>query len=148
MRARAVLTALLAVAASGVLATPAEAAPAIKVSKIYFDSPGTDSRTNASLNAEYVVLRNVSTTTRDITGWTVRDDTGYTYTLGTTRLAPNATVTVHSGKGTNSAAHRYWQRTNYVWNNTYDTAVLRTRTGTVIHRCGYPTSHAGEVRTC
>ncbi len=148
MRCRAVATAALALAASAGWVAPAEAAPAIKVTKIYFDSPGTDTRTNYSLNREYVVIKNVSTTTRYITGWTIRDDYGWTYKFGTTRLSPGATVTLHTGKGSNTASHRYWQRTNYVWNNTYDSARLRNSSGTLIHRCAYTTSHPGEVKYC
>ncbi len=147
-RSLSILLAAIGVVASLVVAAPAEAAPAVKVSKIYFDSPGSDTRSNSSLNAEYVVIKNVSTTTRHITGWTIRDNTGYTYKFGTTRLAPGAAVTLHTGKGTNTAAHRYWQRTNYVWNNTYDTATLKNGAGTVLHRCSYPESLTGAVKYC
>jgi hypothetical protein len=35
---------------------PADAAPAVKIIKVYYDSPGTDTRTNTSINGEYVVV--------------------------------------------------------------------------------------------
>ena len=38
------------------LASPAYAA--IRITKIYFDSPGADTGTNKSLNAEYVQIKN------------------------------------------------------------------------------------------
>ncbi|BCJ71602.1 hypothetical protein CS0771_11460 [Catellatospora sp. IY07-71] len=42
----------VAVGASLTVAAPAQAAtPAIQVTKVYYNSPGTDNRTNTSLNA-------------------------------------------------------------------------------------------------
>jgi len=40
------------------LAFPAVASAAIKVSKIHYDPPGEDTGTNVHLNKEYVVLKN------------------------------------------------------------------------------------------
>jgi hypothetical protein len=49
-------------------------APAkIRITKIYFDSPGDDTGSNTSLNAEYVVIKNTGTTRKALTGWTLRD---------------------------------------------------------------------------
>ena len=44
-------------AAQAVDATPAPATPAVKISYIRYDSPGSDTGTNVSLNAEYVNYR-------------------------------------------------------------------------------------------
>jgi hypothetical protein len=147
MRARAAITAAALVAGLAVVAgpaSPAHAAPAVKITKIYYNSPGTDTRSNSSLNAEYVVIKNVTTTTRSLSGWTLKDATGYTYTFGTFSLGAGKSVYVHTGKGTNTATHRYWQRAAYVWNNTgSDTGTLRTKAGTVIHRCSYTGTTAG-----
>ena len=58
MRIRALLVAWL-VAAFSLIAVPAQAAPAtVYIYKVYFDSPGSDTGSNSSLNAEYVVIRN------------------------------------------------------------------------------------------
>jgi hypothetical protein len=49
-------------------------------------------------------------------------------------------VTVHTGKGTNGkpgAADRYWGSGNYIWNNTGDTATLRSATGKTINTCKF-----------
>ena len=149
MKYRPVLTLLASCALVAVgLVTPAHAAPVVKITKIYYDSPGSDTRSNTSLNAEYVMIKNVTSTNRSLTGWTLKDATGYTYTFGTFTLGAGKSVTVHTGKGTNTTTHQYWQRTAYVWNNTgTDTATLRTKAATVVHRCSYTGTSAG-YRTC
>jgi hypothetical protein len=121
-----------ALAAGAAVAAPvtADAAtPPIRIVKIQYDSPGSDTGSNTSLNAEYVVLKNTTSTARSLTGWTLRDKTGYTYKFPTFTLKAGATVTIHTGKGTATATHRYYNRTWYVWNNTGDTAYLRDSRG-------------------
>ena len=143
---RLVLAAVSAVTAIGaviVLApAPAEAASSVRIYRIYYNSPGSDTRTNTSLNAEYVQIKNYSSTARYVTGWTIRDRTGYTYTFPTTRIAAGSTVVLHTGKGTNYGAHRYWQRGSYVWNNDTDTAYLRNGSGTLVSYCSYNNKYA------
>ena len=129
------------------LAGAAQAAPAVKISRVYFDSPGSDTGSNTSLNAEYVTLTNTTSTARTITGWTVRDKTGYVYKFPTTTLKAYSTVTLRTGKGTNSTTTRYWQRTWYVWNNTGDAAYLRNTAGTLMYSCSYGSSTAAS-KTC
>src|SRR5690349_4857523 len=75
-------TAAAAVTALGVMAAPAEAASAVQIYRVYFDSPGKDTRSNTSLNAEWVQLFNTSKTSRQLKGMKLRDRTGYTYTFG------------------------------------------------------------------
>jgi hypothetical protein len=145
---RALVLAVLAGAVAGVMTpTPAEAAPAVKIYKVYYDSPGTDSRTNTSLNAEYVVLKNMTTSSRSITGWTVRDAAGHIYKFGTLSIPAGKTVTLHTGKGTNSSTHRYWGSGSYIWNNDRDTGYLRNSAGTLIHSCAY-NSTAVDYKYC
>ncbi|WP_081937797.1 lamin tail domain-containing protein [Streptosporangium roseum] len=79
----------LAVATAAALAVlapavPAQAAalPAVQITKVYYDSPGSDLRSNASLNGEYVTIKNTTRQAIDLAGWTLRDKTGYTYTFG------------------------------------------------------------------
>ena len=55
------------------------ATPAIRITKIYYDSPNADRFGNTSLNAEWVRLTNTTSTNRSLTGWTLKDKTGYTY---------------------------------------------------------------------
>ena len=127
-------------------APPAHAASPLQFGKIYYNSPGSDTRTNTSLNAEYVVIKNTSSLTKCLTGWTVRDAAGHVYKFGTFCLAGYKTVTLHTGKGTNTAAHRYWGSGSYIWNNTGDKAYLRNSAGTQMDYCSWG-SGAGYL-TC
>lgn len=136
-------------AAAGVALLPsqAQAAGSVHLYKVYYDSPGTDRGGNTSLNGEYVQIRNTTTRGVSLRGWTVRDNTGYTYTFGTYTLGAGKTVTVRTGRGTNTATTRYWGRSWYVWNNTSDKATLKRSTGTVVDTCAYNSSRY-DYRMC
>lgn len=41
-------------------------------------------------------------------------------------------MTVHTGQGQDTAAHRYWGRDREVWNNEGDTATLRDADGRLV----------------
>ncbi len=147
MRTRIVTALLLALAPVAGLAAPAQAtAGPVVISRVYFDSPGSDTGSNSSLNDEYIRLTNYGTDTKSISGWTIKDANGYRYTFGTFSLKGGASVTVHSGKGTNTSAHRYWGRSWYVWNNTGDTAYLYNASGTQKDRCSF--TGAGDYTNC
>jgi len=118
--------------------TPTTATPKagdVQFSKIQYDSPGKDTGSNTSLNNEYVRLTNKTNATINLKGWTIRDAGGHIYTYTTDyKLAAGKYTYLHTGKGTNGQ-HRYWKRTGYVWNNSGDTAYLRTGTGKSIDSC-------------
>lgn len=144
MRARHLLAAGAAVAAAATLATTALTSPAIarsywiQLGQIQYNSPGTDTGSNTSLNAEWVTIRNVSTHPVNLQGWTLRDTSRHVYTFGTTYyLAAGSSVRIHTGSGTNTATNRYWGRRAYVWNNTGDKAILRNAGGTTIDTCSW-----------
>ena len=129
------------------LAAPtASAATSVKIDFVYFDSPGSDTGSNTSLNAEYVRIKNVSSSTRTLTGWKLRDKTGYTYTFPKFALKPGATVKVRTGKGTASSYNRYYNFTWYVWNNGGDTAYLKNASGTTVDTCSW--TSAGSTKYC
>jgi hypothetical protein len=134
------------VAAPVAAATSAQALPAIMLYRVQYDSPGADTRTNTSLNAEYVVIKNTTSSNRVLTGWTLRDRTGYTYRFPTFTLKAGTTVTVHTGRGTATTAHRYYNMSSYVWNNTGDTAYLRNAAGTTVDTCSWTGS--GSATAC
>ena len=136
----------LAVAAPIAAAGSAQALPAIMIYKVQYNSPGSDTGSNTSLNAEYVVIKNTTRTNRSLTGWTLRDKTGYTFKFPAFTLKAGATVTVHTGRGTATATNRYYGYTKYVWNNTGDTAYLRTAAGTTVHTCSWGSS--GSAKYC
>ena len=119
----------------------------VKIVQIYFDSPGPDDHSNASLNAEWVQLENVAGSRKTITGWTLHDASTHQYTFPATALAAGATLRVHTGQGVNNAGNRYWASSGYIWNNSGDTALLRNSRRTVVARCAY-TSAADPVTNC
>ncbi|GAA1019814.1 hypothetical protein Aple_061270 [Acrocarpospora pleiomorpha] len=129
-----------------VVAQPAYAAgPAIQITKIYYDSPGSpDFGANSSLNGEYVQIKNMTKKAVGLKGWTLRDKTNrsdHVYTFGTFTLGAGKTVTVRTGKGKNTTSTRYWGRSGgtlaYIWNQSKDTAYLRNSSGTLVDSCSY-----------
>ena len=124
-------------------ATEAQALPPVMIYKVQYDSPGSDTGSNSSLNAEYVVLKNTTRSNRVLTGWTLRDKTGYTYRFPTFTLTAGATVTIRTGKGSATATNRYYTRAWYVWNNTGDSAYLRTASGSLADSCAWTSKGAG-----
>ena len=135
-----------AFAAAPVTAPPVEAASCVSISRVYFDSPGSDTGSNTSLNAEYIQLKNRCSTGKSLSGYTIKDAANHTYRFGTYTLRAGSTVKVHTGRGSNTAANRYWQQTWYIWNNTGDKAVLRTSGGTVVDSCSF--TGAGDSVYC
>lgn len=135
------LAAVAGAAAVACLVVPAPSALAtspVKLGRIYYDSPGTDTRSNTSLNAEWFTVRNTGTHRINLSGWTVRDPSNHVYRFGTFYLAAGASVRVHTGSGSNTATNRYWGSGNYVWNNTGDKATMRSAAGTFVDSCSWP----------
>jgi len=122
---------------------PAEAASPIQFGRIQYDSPGTDRATNVSVNGEYVVIKNLGTTARSLTGWTVRDAQNHVYKFGSFTLGGRKSVVLRTGKGTNTSITRYWGLGWHVWNNTGDKAYLRTAAGTAMDSCAWTASGPG-----
>lgn len=110
--------------------SPAEAASAVRISGVQYDSPGTDTGSNKSLNAEWVRITNHSSTRKKLTGWTLRDTSHHVFHFGTFSLGPGKSVRIHTGKGRNTAKDRYQGRSWYVWNNDGDKAILKNSHGT------------------
>lgn len=129
------------VATALLLPAQAQAAGSVHLYKIYYNSPGSDHGSNTSLNAEYAQIRNSTTKSVSLKGWTLTDTSHHTYTFGTYTLPAGKTVTVHTGKGHNTAYNRYQNRSWYVWNNTSDKATLRKSTGSTVDTCSYDSSY-------
>ncbi|MFG1953151.1 lamin tail domain-containing protein [Micromonospora sp. NPDC048830] len=140
----------LATALGGSLAVaaPAQAAtPAVMITKVYYNSPGSDTGSNTSLNAEYVRLTNKRSTTINLKYWTLRDKANHVYKFsGDFNLKAGYSVVIHTGKGTNTSSNRYWGSGSYIWNNTGDAAYLRNSAGTAIDSCSWGSS--GSYTNC
>jgi hypothetical protein len=119
---------------------------AIQITRIYYNSPGPDTGSNKSLNAEWVRLRNTGRTTRQLRGWSISDADGHVYRFGSLALRPGAAVTVHTGRGRDTATNRYWNRRRYTWDNTSDLARLHRADGTLADQCLYDNPNASQLR--
>ena len=118
-----------------------------RITAIYFDSPGSDTGTNSSLNAEWVRIKNTTNTRKTLTDWTLHDSATHVYPFPTFTLAAGATVKVHTGSGADTASDLYWRQGYYVWNNSGDAATLTNAAGAVVDRCSY-TSADDPLATC
>lgn len=140
MRARMLSAVLTMVAAAmTVTAVPAVAAnPTLHFSKVYVNSPGSDTGSNSSLNAEYVVITNSSySASYRLRGYTLRDRSGHVYTFPTFTLSPRHSVIVHTGRGINTRTSLYWGSRAYIWTNSGDAAYLRNTVGTLKDSCSW-----------
>lgn len=115
----------------------ASAAAAVRTTRVQYDSPGSDTGSNSSLNAEWVRITNKSATVRALTGWRLRDAAGHVYTFPTFKLRPGSSVRVHTGRGANTGSDLYWRQGWYIWNNTGDKATLKNKAGAVIDTCSW-----------
>ncbi|GMA19352.1 lamin tail domain-containing protein [Arsenicicoccus piscis] len=161
------LLALSLVATTAVSAAPtltaqsAQAAtPAVRITTWQADYGGTkvkdEPATNATLNGEYLAIANTTKKPVALGGYRVEDRGAihrYTFPKGFV-LAAGKSVVLHSGQGKTTAAHAYWgqsvrgakpvSRNGYIWNNTGDTATLRSSTGAVVHTCTYKKVASGR----
>ena len=131
--------AALAMTAAATMLTvaPAQAAGSVHLTEVYYNSPGSDLRSNASLNGEWVRIANTTGATVNLKGWVLVDASNHRYTFTSYSLGRGRSVTVHTGKGTNTAANRYQGRGAYVWNNDKDRATLKRASGAVQDTCSY-----------
>lgn len=129
--------------------TPAEAASSVQITEIHYAQTGTN------LNTEYIVFKNYSSTAKYIGGWAIWSSPGTDnqyYKFPTTKIAARASVTLYTGRGTNTATKRYWGRVatatsnGAVWNNDGDYAVLRNSAGTTVDTCRY--AGGGTTQYC
>jgi hypothetical protein len=120
-----------------VLGVIGPASAAIRISKVQYDSPGSDYGSNSSLKAEWVKIKNTGGKAKSLSGWTLRDKAGHVYNFGSFKLKAGRTVTVHTGSGSDSAKHLYQDSGAYIWNNDGDTAKLKNDNGKLIDKCSW-----------
>ncbi len=116
----------------------------VTISAVYFDSPGPDTGTNVSRNAEWVQIHN-ATAAKNLAGWTIRDAQSHIYTFPSFLLGSGKSVEVHTGSGTNTSTNLYWGSASYVWNNTGDDATLKNSNGSTVASCSYSASADPET---
>jgi lamin tail-like protein len=130
----------------GLVALPADAAtlPQMQLSYIVYDSPGKDTRSNASLIAEYVRITN-NGAANNLKNWTLVDAAGHKFTFPNHPIGKGAKVWVKTGKGTNNSSTVFWGSGNYIWNNDKDTATLRSASGRLYDTCKWTRPGSGHT---
>jgi hypothetical protein len=129
--------------------TPAPLTPKagdIRFSLIAYDPAGKD--TSKKLNQEYLRITNYTTKTFNLKYWTIKDRSGHTYRFtSNVYLRGYKNLYIPTGKGTNGkpSNYRYWGRTSFVWNNTGDTAYLRSGSNKVIDTCKWTKVGKGKT---
>ena len=121
---------------------------AIKIASIYYNPPGNDTGSNASLNGELIMIKNTGGVSKALSHWTVRDRSGHTYHFPVFHLAAGASVRLRSGAGADTSTDLYWGSSGYIWNNDGDTAKLKRPTGVLVDRCSYDGSGLGTLALC
>ena len=98
---------------------------------------GTSSFCSQLLDAEWVRIANTTGAAVNLKGWVLVDASNHKYTFTSYSLGKGKSVTIHTGKGTNTAANRYQGRAWYVWNNDKDKATLKRASGATQDTCSY-----------
>jgi hypothetical protein len=139
------------------IALPANAAtPNLQFHLLQFDSPSNpDTTATSSVNGEFVRIYNNSTFAASLDRFTISDAAGHTFTFPSRVLGAKKTVYIHTGKGTDGrqpngtpdSARLYQQRGWHIWNNTGDTATLRSSSGRVYDTCKWTSRGTGRT-TC
>lgn len=80
-------------------------------------------------NDEYVVFKNVGSSSLDLTGWFVSDEMNQFYVVPRFILGAGKTFTLYTGAGKNSTDALYWGRRKTVWNRGGDTIIIKDSTG-------------------
>lgn len=102
----------------------------MQISAVQFDAPG-DDRTN--LNGEWVRLTNRGNFPVLLSGWTLTDRTSsFSYTFPAFVVMPGTSVTVYTGNGMANDTALFMGKTNPVWGNSGDTALLKDGKGNLI----------------
>lgn len=86
-----------------------------------------------NLKDEWVKIRNTGSSSASLSGWKMVDEGNkHTYTFGSFTLSPGSTVTLYTGKGTNTATDLYWGSGSPIWNNDGDVASLYDASGRLV----------------
>ncbi|MEI8331915.1 MAG: lamin tail domain-containing protein [Methanomicrobiales archaeon] len=105
-------------------------ATAIAFSATQFNPPGDDRQ---NLNGEWVQLIGRGDDTIRLAGWTLSGSSRTpTYTFPAVYLVPCETVSIFSGTGTMNNTALFMGRTESVWGNRSDIAILKDRSGMII----------------
>ncbi len=107
----------------------------LAIAEINADAEGDD---RENLNDEYLVFENTGNDPLELSGWSVQDESGKTYTFpeGTT-LPAGAELTLRTGSGTDTETELYWGSNRPIWNNNGDTVIITNQNGEQVLTEGY-----------
>ncbi|MEV7287442.1 lamin tail domain-containing protein [Streptomyces sp. NPDC093252] len=152
MRIRAALT-MPALALTGaavltgtLLTSPAQAAGGVVLNRVWFDSPGSDTGSNSSLNGEWAEIKNTSRSAISLKGWVLKDKSNHKYVFANIKIGAGKTMKIRTGSGDDTSANKYQDRRAYVWNNTSDTATLTKANGSKVDSCSWTTRDASDKK--
>ncbi|WP_368669251.1 lamin tail domain-containing protein [Streptomyces hyaluromycini] len=143
--------AAVAAALVGVTALPAAAHPALShrdavvISAVQHDVQGRAVFSGRALNREWVDVTNTSRRDVNLSGWTLSDADGHSYTFRHYRLAGDATVRVHTGEGRDTLTDLYQDRRSSVFNHDADTATLRNERGRYVDSASWGLHHRRDM---
>jgi competence protein ComEC len=107
----------------------------LAIAEINADAEGDD---RENLNDEYLVFENTGNDPLELSGWSVQDESGKTYTFpeGTT-LPAGAELTLRTGSGTDTETELYCGSSRPIWNNNGDTVIITNQDGEQVLTEGY-----------
>jgi len=105
-------------------------ATAVVIRATQFNAPGDD---RENVNGEWVQLTNRGNDTVILAGWTLSDNSRIPlYTFPAMLLVPNETITIFSGTGTLNNTALFMGKTEPVWGNSGDIAILKDGSGKIL----------------
>ena len=105
------------------------------ITGIHADATGDDRR---NLNGEYVLVRNTGAAAIKLAGWKLSaGDRGQRFSLARYPLKKNATVRIHTGRGTTRAGQLFLGSGRPIWNNDGDRATLIDPSNVAVSRYRY-----------
>jgi hypothetical protein len=111
--------------------SPTPSLPVVEFVHIEHDPEGSD------LEGEYVLLRNTTEVSQDLTAWTIEDSDGHVFRFESFVLEPAASVKVWTGAGEDTGTDVYWGYGRGLWDNDGDTATLKDYRGQVVDTFNY-----------
>jgi micrococcal nuclease len=105
----------------------------LKIAQVEYNPPGDDT---LDLNQEYLVFLVLAT--GSLRGYAIEDESGKRFDFPGRVYQKGQTITLHSGRGTDTATDLYWGvRGSAIWNNDGDTVKVLDPQGRIVESYAY-----------